>query len=277
MIADPADNYDLFAFDQAFPGAEWRNYKVGDNFTVLESGKGYLYASKEDVTLSFTGTLYSGNLVGNPYNETVYIADGRAFYTMNSDGSDLMVSTSSSIEAMEGIFVIAIEDGETLAFTTAPQAPQKGGVALNISQGRGLIDRAIVCFDEDNSQQKGCLPKFQLRDNSTKVYIPQDNRDYAVVNAEDQGEMPINFKAAKNGVYTLSISETFSSQLSAFSFLHLIDNLTGANIDLLQTPSYTFTARSDDYASRFKLVFSTGSDADDDFAFISNGEIIVNG
>lgn len=60
---------------------------------------------------------------------------------------------------------------------------------------------------------------------------------------------------------------------------HLIDNLTGADIDLLQTPSYTFNARTDDYASRFKLVFSEGdADADGDFAFIdANGNIIING
>ena len=46
--------------------------------------------------------------------------------------------------------------------------------------------------------------------------------------------------------------------------------------------TYTFTAKTTDYASRFKLVFSanqedgpsTGSGA---FAFISNGNIIVDG
>ena len=49
-------------------------------------------------------------------------------------------------------------------------------------------------------------------------------------------------------------------------------------MDLLATPSYTFEARTTDYASRFKLVFATGdADADDPFAFISNGQLIVNG
>ena len=54
--------------------------------------------------------------------------------------------------------------------------------------------------------------------------------------------------------------------------------MTGADIDLLQTPSYTFEARTTDYASRFKLVFATGNDdSSSDFAFVSNDEIIVNG
>ena len=49
---------------------------------------------------------------------------------------------------------------------------------------------------------------------------------------------------------------------------------------MLQTPSYTFSARNDDYASRFKLVFKAlgnSSETEEDFAFISNGEIIING
>ena len=56
-----------------------------------------------------------------------------------------------------------------------------------------------------------------------------------------------------------------------------------ADVDLLQTPEYTFNAKVTDYESRFKLVFVCG-DANDDndgdndtFAFISNGNIIVNG
>lgn len=53
-----------------------------------------------------------------------------------------------------------------------------------------MIDRAIVRFCEGSQQRN--LPKFQINRNSTKVYIPQDNNDYAVVNAERVGEMPVN-------------------------------------------------------------------------------------
>ena len=69
------------------------------------------------------------------------------------------------------------------------------------------------------------------------------------------------------------------------AYLHLMDNMTGADVDLLalrqaQGPAeYTFTAKTTDYASRFKLVFVC-ADANDDnetFAFINNGNIIVNG
>ena len=42
--------------------------------------------------------------------------------------------------------------------------------------------------------------------------------------------------------------------------------------------TYTFEAKTTDYACRFKLVFVCGDANDDnDLAFISNGNIIVNG
>lgn len=58
-----------------------------------------------------------------------------------------------------------------------------------------------------------------------------------------------------------------------------IDNLTGTNIDLLTTPSYTFEGKTTDYASRFRLVFSASGDADDaPFAFIdADGNLVVLG
>ena len=299
LVAETASDFDLYRFNQA-ANMEWENWKQEESEHYhfnLESGRGYLYASKEDVTLIFTGEPYSGdgevalskttgvdfegwNLVGNPFNDTAYIE--RPFYIMNSSGSEIIAAADveqNSIAPMEGVFVIANEDGETLTFTTEAPTNKGKGLALNLSQGRGVIDRAIVRFGE--GQQ---LPKFQLRESSTKVYIPQDNKDYAVVNVGRDAmhcvstEIPVHFKARENGVYTLTVSETFSSQLSAFSYLHLIDNLTGNDVDLLETQSYTFEAKVTDYASRFKLVFATGdADNSEDFAFISNGNIIING
>ena len=87
------------------------------------------------------------------------------------------------------------------------------------------------------------------------------------------GEMPVNFKSQENGTYTLS----FSNQNVEFGYLHLIDNRTGNDVDLIANPTYTFDANTTDYASRFKLVFATGNNLGDDFAFISDGNLIVNG
>ena len=280
-------SYDLYYFDQT-QELEWINYEGANGNFDMERGKGYLYANSETVDLIFIGTantngevtltysednptdetMYGRNLVGNPFAEDAYIEDGRDFYRMNDDGDEIMTDASNGkIDPMEGVFVYAETDKETLTFTTTEPENQgsKAMLAINLSRNSSVIDRAIVRFGRGRT-----LPKFQLFENSTKIYIEQDNHEYAVVNSDTEGEMPVNFKASEDGSYTIAVNindvETH--------YLHLIDNITGADIDLLQTPSYTFTARSDDYASRFKLVFSASAD-DDNFAFIGNGDIII--
>ena len=306
--------YDLYYFDQSRE-KEWVNYKDNESHTNVDpgfnlvSGKGYLYANSGDVTLTFTGTPYNGdgvfeleylesnpdtkmrgwNLVGNPFAETASV-DMEGFYRMNygegnTGGDEIILAENNIVEPMEGIFVKAEGEGEMVTFT--PAAPSKGQdrkpepeqVVLNLSRDRGsVIDRAIVRMGEGQT-----LPKFQIRENSTKLYIPQGGKDYAVVNAENQGEIPVSFRAEENGTYSL----TFSSENVNFSYLHLIDNMTGADVDLLaatstgSVASYTFNAKTTDYESRFRLVFVC-RDADDDndgdnetFAFYSNGNWII--
>ena len=282
------NTYDLYRFDQA-EELEWRNYRNtdGGGFS-LEVGKGYLYGNLSDVELVFTGTaITSGtqnvtldytegaefagwNLVGNPFGVNAYIGN-RDFYVMEA-GSEIILADrvqegAEYIKPMEGVFVIAANNDEELQFTTTPNG-KSSRLGLNLSNGRNVIDRAMVRFDE--GQQ---LPKFQLNRNSTKLYIPQDGKDFAVVCAEEMGAMPVNFKAEDNGTYNLN----FSCENVEFSYLHLIDNKTGNDIDVLQTPNYSFEAKTTDYESRFKLVFATGDNSNDDtFAFYSNGSFVIN-
>jgi hypothetical protein len=277
-------SYDLFRFDQN-QDLEWQNYKQGA--FNLAAGKGYLYAHKTDIKLVFTGSATSGttydvplttgtsddfpdwNLVGNPFPVNAWIEGDPDFYTMNGDGSEIIpVGEPRHIEGMEGVFVIATgAANESITFTTVEPTKKGSRLGLNLSDGRTVVDRAIVRFGE--GQQ---LPKFQLNSNSTKVYIPQAGKDFAVVLGEEMGEMPVNFEAEENGTYSLSLS----CENVEFSYLHLIDNKTGKDVDLLQTPSYSFEAKTTDYANRFKLVFATGDNNNDNFAFYNNGSFVIN-
>ena len=289
MIAEVEDDYDLYWFDQT-QDLEWRNYKQGEGFNLV-SGMGYLYANKVDTTLIFSGNPYEGegivslvydadahlpgwNLVGNPFADTAFI--DRPFYRMNALGTEINSEPETGgIAPMEGVFVITETDGEELVFSTTDPNAKNAMVALNLSKNFSVIDRAIIRFDEGRM-----LPKLQLNPNHSKIYIPQDGKDYAVVNAgrDDANTistMDINFKAEENGTYILSVSETLNAQLS---ILHLIDRLTGNEIDLLQTPSYSFEANTTDYANRFKLVYAANhAEGNDDFAYINNGKLIING
>ena len=283
-------DYDLYYFDQA-QDLEWINYKSG-HFN-LASGKGYLYAHKTDVTLTFTGMPYNGdgkvtlrktgglefegwNLVGNPYVTTATI--DRDCYVMKADGSEIIAGESRSVAAMQGVFVIADADNEEMTFV-ANGTPEEGAkITLNIlgnDRDNATIDRAIIRLGNE-----GLLPKCMLNPENTKVYIPQGGQDYAVVSTNSsEAELPVNFKANEDGVYTLSVDIKNAEMKS----LHLIDNLTGANIDLLSQPTYSFTATSADSVNRFRLVFGkmTGVEeqcaSGNDFAFVSNGEIMVSG
>lgn len=299
LIAPPIDNvdpatiegmtsgdYDLYYFDQSQLEEEWRNYEA-EPFNLF-SGKGYLYAHKTDVTLSFTGTPYSGNgqvtlsktdgvplsgwnLVGNPFTQIATI--DRECYVMNAAGTEIIAGNTRTVNPMQGVFVIAAEEGEMLTFSPENTVDDGSKLVVNVLQGNGAstgsatIDRAIVRFGGN-----GILPKFMLNPDNTKVYIPQDGTDYAVVGHNRDNATPVSFKADQDGSYTLS----FDFINLDMDYLHLIDNKTGADVNLLQTPKYTFQALTTDYAERFKLVYATTTgvnEGDKPFAYYMNGEI----
>ena len=284
--------HDLYYFDQDHE-LEWVNIRDGN--TNLIPGKGYLYASKQDVTLTFYGSAYdrSGevvlvkdasnnpdggfegwNLVGNPFAQMATV--DRPFYTMNEDGDEIISVTGNTVQAMEGIFVVAEEDGEIMNFSIEPSKAQ-AQIIINVTRDRGhAIDRAIVRFD-----QASTLPKFMLNKNNTKVYITMDGEEFAMVRSNKVDKVPVNFEPAENGVYSISVN----TENVYARYLHLIDNQTGADIDLLQTPNYRFEAKTTDDANRFDLVFETSSkqfkefasrgDAEE-FSFCNDGNWIIN-
>ena len=295
------NTYDLYRFNQT-ANIEWENYKNTTDhpdFTTMESGKGYLYANSNNVVLNFTGTPYSGNgavtlsktegvtwsgwnLIGNPFGTAATL--NKPFYKMNTEGTALsaQVEANNNVTAMEGVFVQASTNNETATFTQVnnSKGSEKNDVPLlnvNLVSIRGAIDNAIIRFDGGQT-----LGKFTLHEDDSKIYIPQGGEDYAITNADTQGELPLNLKVTKNGTYTLTIKP----EGMEMNYLHLIDNLTGNDVNLLvpepvEGPaSYTFQAKTTDYESRFRLVFApVCEDADgdnDSFAFFNDGNIIVN-
>ena len=299
MIAATLEDYDLYRWNSSETD-EWRNYKQ-EAFT-LNNGIGYLYANKNNVELTFTGTLKQSNevvtvdadhitadfgnwsLVGNPFPCNAYIVEastGMSFYRMNTAGTDFIAATGA-IKPMEGIFIQTTAENQSFKFTrTAPTEGGKGNLNLQVAKvvnsrdAQPVADNAIIRFDGGSS-----LEKFSFRNDNSKVYITRGDKDYAVVSADNQGEMPVNFKAAEDGNYTID----FTMDNVEFGYLHLIDHMTGMDVDLLQTPSYTFNARTRDYASRFRLVFKTNGvnenengNENDNFGFINNGNLMILG
>ena len=284
-----ATDYDLYKFDQG-ANLEWLNFKDEANNlnNTLVLGTGYLYARAETDSITFEGATistetsmdvtldkvpgkhWSGwNLVGNPYTCKAYLQDNRSFYRLveTTNGSEFIEATGS-IHTMEGIFVEAEEDGEILTFTTTAPDTEKSSLNITVTEMGNLVDAATLCFGNGRD-----LSKIQLNPNHTKVYMPVEGKDFAMVHTGDQGEMPVNFKAEESGTYTMS----FNNKNVEFSYLHLIDNMTGNDVDLLVNPNYTFDARRTDYASRFKLVYAKGNNNSDNFGFMNNGNLMILG
>ena len=281
--------YDLYAFDQAASdGLEWRNFK--DNTLTLNPGEGYLYANTANATLEFAGELNSTvdnvslsygsdytqagwNLIGNPYTRNAY-AD-RSYYVLYEDGAALNPVPASEavvIKPCSGIMVKASAEGEKVSFSPNAPSGSKGNLRMLVSSASRSTssDCAIVSFNPNDD-----LAKFIFHSGGPQLSIPQGEKEFAIVSAEREGEIPVNFKAGENGNYTISVNASHVDM----DYLHLIDNLTGDDVNLLETPSYSFNARVADYASRFKIVFicgdgpSTGSET---FAYFNGMEWVID-
>lgn len=294
------ETYDLYFYDE--PVHHWRNYKK--NAFSIEHKKGYLYANGEvdGTTLQFAGTLTPStnsvtidnlshsantlngfNLVGNPFACNANV--DKDFYVVdNTIGKVILASDGGEIAPCAGVFVKATEQDATVTFTKATSRVEPSSSSFDIvvkraaqptrdgvSTGSTTLDRTRVRLGDAETMEK-----FSIGDGEGNViYIPQNGQDLAVACANGESEMPLNFKAAENGTYTLS----FEIENVELDYLHLIDNLTGDDVDLTATPNYTFEARTTDYASRFRLLFSNSEDAVGDneaIAFVNNENIVVN-
>ena len=279
-----ANNYDLYLFNQS-EDLEWRNIEAGA-FSAISHKTGYLYANSGNPTLTFAGTLaatteattlaydgsasYKGfNLIGNPYpcNTTI----NKDFYIISNNVVTL-AETNAVIAPCEGVFVKATSAGQSVTFT---KAAAKGKAAQDcfdivVMKDKATLDRARVRFGEGIGMEK-----YNLDDKHSQISLWQDGQSFAVAFVNEKNEIPLDFKAVEDGTYTLNI-ELGNNDME---YLHLIDNLTGNDVDLLVSPSYTFEATISDYPSRFRLVLSNCEDAvggNEPFAFISNGNIIVH-
>ena len=285
----PTGTYDFYTLDESLDSKQWLNYEASA-FSTIDNTKGYLYANAADIDLEFAGVLKPSNsnvevnlqytsgkpiagfnLVGNPFPCNAYA--NKPYYVIEGEGFSEAKATNVAVAPCAGIIVQAATAGEKVTFSkNMPSTSVNQGnlqIALAEAGTRGARqDNAIVSFDEGEE-----LGKFVFNERNAKIYFTQDGKDYAVASNNSREEMSLHFKAAKNGSYTLS----FSTENAEMDCLHLIDNLTGADVDLLVISSYTFEAKTTDYASRFQLRFAPKDESIDNapFAYVSNGEIVI--
>ena len=141
--------------------------------------------------------------------------------TSNTDATEKVRYRTVSLSAIAGTHFTAAS-GENVTFsTTAPVSSNgnSGSLSIALSQTvttRGgssveTLDKAIISFNQGSQ-----LEKYIFNEENAKIYIPQGDKDYAIVCAGRDGActvstMPVNFVAKKNGEYTLTISESLNS------------------------------------------------------------------
>jgi hypothetical protein len=305
-------NYDV-EYDDSWWAGEWQNFKWYLNpdsecggaefFTdANQLTKSYLYANKQTTTLTFDGMFNSGSifytcqvvsasdwpgyqLVGNPLPCNASVVGGTAtankisgYYMMNEEGRADVVAVENPIVApATALFAVATSGGAAAGRRVTFNPSTEGAnvrsanslITIEVLSDNGVLeDRAYVRNYESED-----LTKFSLSNEGTKIFIPQNGKKYAAVYAGETKTMPLCFTSTEGGIHTITVK----AENMNCSYLHLIDNVTGTDIDLLRTPKYSFNADDSNYANRFKLVFDEQATNEivDSFAFISNGELMI--
>lgn len=289
--------HNIYKYDETVP--MWVEYRDNNNgFDVFESGRGYIYRTTfegdiryagtinvEDVNYSLTNTNDHGfNLVGNPFTHDIY--KGVAFSNTNLvEGYCVLESTGTwtykedDIAIPSGIaFMVLANDDVDITIKNTDEKPvlysksSDNNVWFTVNNDE-YTDVACIKFKDGEGFSK--LAHYNT--NAPMLYINYNGEHYAAANVQSGVKTAaLCFKSQSTGKYTLNIDVN-----GDFSYLHLIDRLTGKDVDLLIDDEYTFISTSNDNAERFIVEFdyagNEGITDNDNFAWQNGSNIVVNG
>jgi len=302
LIQATATNYDFYYYNE--PSGEWFNHKAaGHAVSNMTNGRGYLYWNAGGEELAFAGELNTGNvnvavtadgsgdlaginLIGNPYSHNIYKGDGTAipnagaslvtgFYVLsNSDSWVACTDNTTAIKPGQGILVKTTTGGTVQMTNTTSKGTAKAGndnIRFTVANNQ-YEDVAYALFKNEIG-----LDKINHRNAEVPMlYIPQDGINYAIATMSDDVEMfTLSFKTVTTSKYTLSVKLD-----GRYDYLHIIDRLTGEDVDMLVEGEYSFMGTPKDLVDRFivKLKYDANiNDVNDIFAYQSGSDVIVNG
>ncbi len=294
--------FDLFTYNE--PNVQWMNFN--HNSYAVYKGQGFLYARHEGATLKFSGTLpvdntelspssnpkleyteangdmAGWNLIGNPYSHNITWNNFTSTGDINTSGYYRMVdgawiteaSKTAEIKPMEGFLVKATGDNPYIMIKNTPSSKDNtdNDFVEFIVNSANHYDVTYALFSEGEGLEKISHRNVDI----PMVYIPKDGERYAIATIGDNTEaFNLNFKAMTTGQYTLKMKAN-----SEYSYLHVIDRLTGEDVDMLLNGEYTFIGSPRDDENRFIVRLNANSNfgADNDiFAYQNGSEIIVSG
>lgn len=296
--------YNLYRYDEQ--SSVWQAYDTINHadFTTLANGQGYLYRNN-GMELSFSGEVNHGevvvnltnsatnnelkgfNLIGNPFGHNIYKGSGAAidnnnlsegFYYLTYNGEWQAGDGSKAITPQMGVLVQVTGEETEVTLTISDNNSQPNTRYANdnlqfIVSNNEYQDVAYAKFSKGYG-----LNKISHRNSEVPMlYIPQNGERYAIAMMSDNTELfALNFKAATMGRYTLSYKAE-----GEFSYLHVIDRLTGDDVDMLLEGEYSFTASPKDNESRFivRLAYKPdySNEGNEMFVYQNGDEILVSG
>ena len=236
----------------------------------------------------------NGSILGNTYY--VFDADNMGYIPYTAYASDNPeVSAPRFIHPHQGFFVKIGDYNKDLQFQNNMRV---AGNMTSTFRGQNLNYPLVnlLCYNSEGKRDVTTVEinrpdvggGFKLKgmlNGKMLIYARWDNKDYQTAfTPVGIREVPVRFEVTEDDVFTMR----WSTLHGDFHYLHLIDNMTGSDIDMLRATEYHFEGKTTDYKSRFKLVFEvTGLEEEDDneddngstinFAFRMGDEIIVNG
>ena len=294
-----------------------KGYLVATDNECLLEAKGTLNQGTFTIHVTAQSAYRTGyNLLGNPYQSqfdfdefadvnkalwggtktnasyVILNKDGYTYYAYSGSSNAITSTANRYLHPHQGFMIFATNSG-TASFTnemrvTGQTTTFRGNdhvdyplINLIVTEDDG--NRDIATIELGRPETGGAIKQYDLHLGTGCIYSHYEDQDYAIAfTLPGISEVPVRFETGADAAYTL----TWDMENGEFSYLHLIDNMTGSNIDCLQEREYRFTSKTTDYKSRFKLAFEyTGVEENEDgpstgsgtFAFIMGNELVVNG
>ena len=292
--------YNIYRYDEA--KRQWQEHRNNANlFNTFENGRGYIYRTEfNGESVGFNGTCntepvdvaltvtnksdnYAGfNLIGNPFNNEIIkgvsfsneqlVAD---YCVLKSDGTWEVRDDSQPIPVATAVMVQA-KEATKLTITNTKEAPVDRASYDNIwftVANNEHSDVARVSFREG----RGFNKIQHYNEEAPMLYVINEGEHFASANLNASTSLiELGFETQAMGQYTLSFKANGN-----FNYMHLIDKLTGADVDMLAEGKYTFVGSSYDDTDRFivKLNENAGLVAagSNIFAWQNGSDIVVDG
>lgn len=299
--------HNIYRYNEA--SFEWEEYRSTTTapFNSFENGRGYIFRTNDSHgIIEFKGNnnvddvgydlsyacaiddIKGFNLIGNPFTQNIKWTDVEktnvdpdGYYLLEEAGANqgkwqAVTNANAAITPMRAFLVQATDNNPSVTISRTISKGETGNDDDNIMfavSNSQYSDEAYVFFKEGHG-----LNKIEHRNTEIPMlYVVNNDEHFAIADMNDNTKIiNLGFEAKMMGQYKLNVKAD-----GDFSYLHLIDRLTGEDFDMLIENEYSFIGSPQDNKSRFivrlELSGNAGDSENSTFACQNGDEIIVTG